>query len=532
MNKLLLAAVTIACLLPFAGKAVHIDDPLFLWPAQHIHETPADPYGFPVNWYGYDSPMWRVTQNPPLTSYYLAFAALFVGWGSLPLHLAMILPAIAVVLGTYSVARWLCARPVQAALISIFTPVFLISATTLMCDVMMLAFWIWAIVLWLRGLEDNSHIRLALSGLLMAAAAMSKYFGMTLIPLLLCYSIIRKRSVGSWAVHFLVPAAFLAAYQWITGSIYGHGLLSDAASYADSFRTFQDERFLKVLIGIIFTGGCLAGTILYVPCLWGRKELIVFLLIAIAGGAGILALPRLGGFEFHDPEGVRWPIVLQASLFLAGGIHLLALSAMDLIRRRDPQAWLLFLWIAGTFLFAALINWSVNGRTLLPLVPALAILIMRRLDERSMSAPLLLIPAALVALLVACADLSLADAGKEAALRIHGKYSGARQTWFQGHWGFQYYMEGGGAKPIDAYHQGIKLGDVIVVPQNNTNTYRMDSTWFRLIDTIRVQPFRWVTTLSGPLGAGFYSDRVGPLPYSVGDVPPERYLIFQPKEKK
>lgn len=532
MNKLLLAAVTIACLLPFAGKAVHIDDPLFIWPARHIQASPADPYGFPVNWYGYDSPMWRVTQNPPLTSYYLALTAALAGWGSLSLHLAMILPAIAVVLGMYALARGLCTQPVHAALLGLFMPVALLSATTLMCDVLMLAFWVWAIALWMKGFEENNHRLLALGGILIAAAALTKYFGVALIPLLFSYSVIRKRSVGLWAVHFIIPLAFLAAYQWTTESLYGHGLLSDAASYADSFRTFQGETLLKGLIGLIFAGGCLAGTIFYIPWLWRGKQLLALLLIAAAGSALILALPRLGGLELRDGDGVRWGVVLQAALFLLGGINLLAVSLADLLRRRDALAWLLFLWVAGTFLFAAFINWTVNGRTLLPFVPAAGILVMRRLDERSFSLPLLLIPAALIALLVTWADYSLAGAGRDAAEIIHARYGGAGQIWFQGHWGFQYYMEERGAKPIDAYHQGIRRGDALVVPQNNTNTYRMDTAWFRLEDRIAVQPLPWLTTLSGVLGAGFYSDRVGPLPFSAGAVPPEKYLVYVPKEKK
>src|SRR5262249_29969424 len=162
---------------------------------------------------------------------------------------------IAVVLGTYELARRFCNQPLRASLFSVFTPVFLISATTLMCDVMMLAFWVWAIVLWLNSIDENKHLHLALSGLLIAAASLTKYFGATLVPLLLCYSIIRKRSVGPWVVHLLIPVAFLGAYQMITGSLYGHGLLSDAALYAEGFRTLQGDTLVKGLIGVIFTGG-------------------------------------------------------------------------------------------------------------------------------------------------------------------------------------------------------------------------------------------------------------------------------------
>jgi len=39
-----------------------------------------------------------------------------------------------------------CTRaPFIVALVTIFTPVFLVSATSVMCDVMMLALWLWAL---------------------------------------------------------------------------------------------------------------------------------------------------------------------------------------------------------------------------------------------------------------------------------------------------------------------------------------------------------------------------------------------------
>src|SRR3954468_3778209 len=76
-----LAVALAACLLPFATKAYHIDDTLFVWAAQHIREHPFDFYGFDVHWYATWEPMSRVTQNPPAACYYLALAGSMFGWG-------------------------------------------------------------------------------------------------------------------------------------------------------------------------------------------------------------------------------------------------------------------------------------------------------------------------------------------------------------------------------------------------------------------------------------------------------------------
>src|SRR5207248_11436863 len=120
----------IAALAPFLNKAFHIDDPLFLWIAQQVSQHPADPYGFSVNWYGSAMPMFSVMQNPPLNAYYMALAASFFGWSELAMHGAFLFPAVVAVLGTFFLAQRLSDSPLLGALLMLFTPIFLVSATT------------------------------------------------------------------------------------------------------------------------------------------------------------------------------------------------------------------------------------------------------------------------------------------------------------------------------------------------------------------------------------------------------------------
>ena len=175
--RFILVIITLACLLPFADKAFHIDDSLFVWAGRHMQTQWWDPYGFEVNWYGWTMPMHEVTKNPPLACAYIALISSIFGENEFALHLGFFAQAIAVVLGTYELARRLCDRPFQAALAALFTPVFLVSSTTVMCDVLMVALWVWAVVVWMRGLENNQPLTLALAGLLVGACVMAKYFG-------------------------------------------------------------------------------------------------------------------------------------------------------------------------------------------------------------------------------------------------------------------------------------------------------------------------------------------------------------------
>src|SRR5665213_1491636 len=176
-----LTFVTLAVLAPFLAKPFNIDDPLFIWAAKNIQAHPLNPFGFNVNWFGTVSPMYLATENPPVACYYIAFVAAIFGWSEIALHSAFLLPAIAVVLGTYRLAKKFCGQAMLTALATLFTPVFMISSMTVMCDVMMLAFWVWAVVFWIEGMDKNDFRKLSVAGLLIALAALTKYYGVCLV---------------------------------------------------------------------------------------------------------------------------------------------------------------------------------------------------------------------------------------------------------------------------------------------------------------------------------------------------------------
>lgn len=538
-----LVLATVLCLLPFVDKAFHIDDPLFLWVARQIQAHPVDFYGFKVNWYLAEQPMSAVTKNPPLTSYYTALATALFGWGEVPLHLAFLVWPVGAVWGTYRLAERLCTRPLLAALATLLTPVFLVSSTSVMCDTMMLCLWVWAVVWWLRGLERAAWLPLCVSGILIGLCALTKYFGMCLIPLLLVYALVERRGVGRWLLALLIPVAILAAYQGLTHALYGKGLLLDAADYATMFQEhFELSFWVKLLVGLSFTGGCVASAIFFLPLLWSRGVVLAGLgMTAVL--IGLLSLPeKIGYSPLHDEFGVRWAVVIQLALYSAAGLVLLALAGVDLWQHRDAGSLLLFLWVIGTYLFAGFVNWTVNGRSVLPMVPAAGILLMRRLDLRRgprqpgelcyVAWPLL--PAAALALVVAWADYWLADAARMAATNVQEikqelqarNWTGT--VWFEGHWGFQYYMQRAGARVIDSERspREFQRHDILVWPTNNTNI-RDPAVSLRFVTPpLAIVTCPWLGTMDRSVSAGFYSAiGFGPLPFGFGRVPPEEYRM-------
>jgi Dolichyl-phosphate-mannose-protein mannosyltransferase len=536
---LFLAIATIVCLIPFAGRAFHVDDTLFVWAAQQIHRHPFDPYGFQLIWDVTRVPMADTTQNPPLSSYYAAMVGSVLVWSERALHSGFILVAVALVLGTYRLARNFTRSPLLAALATLFTPGVLVSAASVMCDTMMLALWVWAAVFWIEGLKEEKNHFLMASGILIAASALTKYFGVALIPLLLTYGVMRRRRAGMYILYLTIPAAVLLAYQLWTAKLYGHGLLTGAAGFAASQRAAtQGSPIAMAIVGLSFTGGCALLGWTFAVLLWSRLHVVIG---AVVGGlAAVAALMgwvnmglQLGG---GSADRFHLLIGIQLVLCVAGGISVLGLALRDVWKNRDADSLLLCLWIFGTFVFAAFVNYTVNARSVLPLIPAAGILLARRLDELRLSAgrsldtyaAMILLASGVFSLWIAAGDSSLANSARTAAIQINEKTHGKDGTvWFEGHWGFQYYMESLGAKPVDFGNPQLAPGDIIVIPENNIQLREIPSQYVDSRDSLVFTQNRGTTTISHELGAGFYSSYWGPLPYAIGPVAPERYWIFR-----
>jgi 4-amino-4-deoxy-L-arabinose transferase-like glycosyltransferase len=526
-TKWLLVALVVAVLAPFLHKAFHIDDPLFLWMAQQIARHPLDPYGFSVNWASFPAPMWKEMQNPPLCSYYIAAVASVAGWSEIALHLAYLPWAIMSILGTFSLARRFCREPLTAALLTLFTSVFLVSATNVMCDVMLLALWVWSIELWLAGLEQNRWSLLFVAAFLAAAAAFTKYFGIALVPLLAVYTLTRDWRNWPRLVLFLIPIGAVVGYDLLTASKYGHGLFTGAIFYSRTVSAKLTASFVaQLLTGLSFVGGCLIAALFYAPV---RSRKSVLFLLGISASS-------FAAFYFFLPMNPDWQlgenalaVRIEGGVFAAIGACILALSIVDLAQRRDAQSLLLLLWVIGTFAFATFFNWSITGRTLLPMAPAAAILLMRHVDLARMSffaRAARLSFAALVALVVTVADYQQAGTAREAAAFSRERFKEQYSTvWFQSHWGFQYYMQQWGATPINSLDSEISSGDVIVVPANNTAIVAIptDKVFPPEQQNFPVLPF--VTTMGRGTGAAFYTSVRGPLPWAIDRAPAELYYI-------
>jgi 4-amino-4-deoxy-L-arabinose transferase-like glycosyltransferase len=535
----MLTALTLGLLLPFLAKPLHIDDPIYVWIAQHLVDHPFDPFGFDVNWRGSSAPLHAFINNPPLASYFLVLPGLLAGWSERALHAASLLPALAAVWATWALARGFGASGLTAALLLCVAPGFVVSCTTLMADVPMLALWIWALACWDRGVRSGARSTLLAAALLAALCPLTKFPGLALLPLLVAHALLLRADWRRWAPFLLIPVAAFGAYHAWTTRLYGHALFLDPVEYTGMYQSGEALAVLgRVVAGLAFTGASAASLLAVSPLLLGARGWRRFGCAALGLAASML-LAR-GVFEAGFPSGTPLSplLAVQLALWTTVGAASLVLAASDVRDTRSPEAMLLLLWVSGMLVFAAFINWSVSVRAVLPLLPAVAILAARRIERRAADAAgrgrrsarrrelwlgAGIAASALLSLAVARADARLAQSGRAAALELVTAYRGAgREIWFQGHWGFQYYAQQLGARPLERGERSPP-GAVLLQPLNNSYAWPIADS---LLERRSVAGPVWLGTMGAVVGAGFYSSTWGPLPFAFGAVPPEIYFVY------
>ena len=531
--------LALALLLPFVSKALTIDDPLFMWLARQIQRHPLDAYGFSGNWLGYEQPMHLSVLNPPLTSYWLALAGT-VSWSEWWLHVAMLPWPLLVLGGTMRLARRLGANPALAGLLTLATAAFLVSATNVMCDVMLTALMVWSVTLWVEGLERRSLRRLLVSGLLAGLAILTKYFGLALVPLLLVYTVIRQRRLTGSLLPLLIPVAIVAGWNIWTQRLYGIPHMVACAEFAPS-RTFTAWFPLNRLYPTAtFLGGCLIWPL--VVALW-RGGWLARAAMAAGLAVGPLGLRFWLTHKQGGAAGAAWEAYVLAAVFFAAGIALVYLAWRFLwANRHDSTAWLLGLWVGGTVLFVFCVNWTVSGRNILPLVPALALMAARPLAARQGAAagPAVVLPRCVAAVAVALglaaalaatwADFNWANSVRLEAARLADKYAARGRAFCASNSGFQYYLEARGVPAFD-WHKTTPAADDLFIASVTflqQEAPRDFLRWPCLETGAAANPAR-LYLMNPASGAGFYTHGFGPLPMSVGLRDADRYVVLKPR---
>ena len=86
-------------------------------------------------------------------------------------------------------------------------------------------------------------------------------------------------------------------------------------------------------------------------------------------------------------------------------------------------------------------------------------------------------------------------------------------------------MESYGFTAIDGKGVRMAPGDILILPENNTNVPE-PPLWLSLRSTLKLVSSPILATTHPTVGADFYGGLGGPLPFAICPVPAERYYIL------
>ena len=550
LSRLALILLVLVTYLPFIDQAYHIDDRIYLDVARNILTEPLYPYDFDALYEGFVAPDAASHSHLPFTSYYLALTQLVTGRHSERVaHLAFLVFPLLAALAFYELASSILRFPFAAATLLVSSTAFLTLSHTIMADVPLLSFWILALASFHHFLREPASTwawRVCLGAILVAS-----FMSLLTVALVLLlgadWVLYRRWSVWKdeqrHRIALVLAAPFVLWLLWYLRAYvhYDRFVLLNTFLHMEQRSPFSlvavGSRMLSFLLH-------LGGTFVFPLAGWlaftGHTSRRIYV--------GVFFLAFIPAYLWY-PE---WPW-LQAFLF--AGFLTTALLAITKVgegagrlfrgfwTRQDPPErvfWrnsatplndqsrsllgVLFLWFWGILAACCLVFYSGSVRYAVLALPAFLLLWQYALETghsgRTVKSALLLSLALTLpySLAIASADYRFAEVYREEPARIAEDLGiQGKQIWYAGEWGFRYYMEKLGARPLTKTGVEPVAGDIIVKPYIALPWITLyDSDEFvRLLEQRHVDPDSVFRILDFHTSAGFYSTAWGILPISL-----------------
>jgi hypothetical protein len=417
--------------LAFLHQPIQGDDPYYLYGAEHAQTDPLHPTHAQYIFQG-DMVDMRGHPHGPLDSWILGGClAMFGRVNEAPFHAVYILFSLIAVWAMWSLARRFSDQPFWATLLFIAVPAFVVNGNSLEADLPFLAFWLASVALFVRAVDSEKALLLAISAVCGALAALDAYQAILLVPILGVYLFDKRRPwIAAWAALLAAPLA-IAAFQLFERSTSG---ALPAAMFTGYMKTYGLQDLVnKFHSGAALTahmGWIVSPIIAIVAFTRKRTPLIVAIVAALAAA-----------FYDHDP--LFW---------LSIGVGVLVVGA-------NLKRGFLNLWVAIFFAAALIIFYAGSARYLLPLAAPVCILAVR---DRSR----ILLASGFALQLALSLGLAMMNYQHWDAYRQFAKQLPAspHKMWVNAEWGLRWYLEqrGGIAIPRD---QIVQTGDVVVTSE-------------------------------------------------------------------
>lgn len=515
-------AVVVAVFVVFHDKAYTIDDPFFLLQAEQVLKDPLDPSGFEIVWGPKLGRASEVSPTGPGMAYILAPTVAF-GAHEWIGHLTVLsfLAFAAVVMVAF--ARRLGASAAEARLCSVALvtiPTVLALAGTVMPDVPAMAMGLLGLERCLAFRRDRRPAQAAAIALAFTAAILIRSHAVMLLPVAAVFLVGAGLREGRWRELrdferlWPLPAAILlvAAIAWIT---------RDTLSGSMNFLTSID--FLKArAIPRHVTGFCFHFVFaLPFASAWSLMHFRRFSFRFFVAACLVLALML--------PLRSIWAIPIAAF-----GATALIDALRDCWNSTDPDRLALGLWLIAALPVSIYVH--LPAKYLVISSPAIVLLLVfasRTLDVRARRALLggFIGFGTLLGLLILSADARLAAVGREAAARlIAPRTEAGKRVWYAGSWGFHWYAEAAGADALGADPEAPAPGDFIAYSSFRSGALGKDHLG-QLVDKV-VDAGPAGRVMDASVGAGFYSDIYGYLPWSWGTGEIDQYELWRVLRKR
>jgi hypothetical protein len=507
--RLALPAIVLASLLllPFLDRPFTIDDPLFIRAAEHALVDPLHPGDFEQVWNAGDRRMLSQYWLGGTLPAYLLTPVAALGSREWVAHLYQWLWLCALLMGSVSVARRMGCDKRQANIVGLLVgsnPVTLAMSATVMPDVMAAALAVWGVDRALAFREEQRMGAGAAAGVLLAAAVLCRGNAVVVLvvaALLLLPTGWRRLAAFWWPVAMAV--AIVAT--WLALQHGSATALNTLTAIRNVPRNLVGFLAFEALTGPLVVYWLLSARL--------RKAVAAAAVIAIGIGLSFVPSPNLAMYAIPAAVGVCF------------------LGACVMVVRDLRYAAPLVVWMCAGLV--ALSYVYMSAKYLLPGVPAAALLIVLH-GGRARQPRFPLTIALLIALgwisgaLIIIGDTTLANSQRRAVdERIAPAVRRGRTVWAGGQWGFLEYAQRAGAKALGNTPPLPKPGDIIVISRLDYYGRFNEMPFQRDLVSTSIDQRCGVFVLNRKLAAGFYSNRFGFLPFSVGCAEVNRYDIYR-----
>ena len=483
LKPLLLLALLFTLLNAF--KPLCIDDTLYYYHAKQIAEHPLDPYGFTIFWNDRPEPAIQVLA-PVLMPYWWAIAIKLFGEHPFLWKLWLLPFALLLVFSLHSLLRRFA--PGYEMILTwmvIFSPAFLPSFN-LMLDVPAIALSLTALVIFLRASDRNSLGLAALAGLVAGIAAQTKYNGLVAPAVMLLHAFIFKRFRLGIVAALCAGLFFLSWESFIYLSAGRSHFLAQSQTYG-SVNLMAKYVYLAWPI-VTIMGAVAPFFMLLALAVLGvrRKKMIIAAAIIALGYLAISFAPE--GFQVLTRNPNAEGITLAQAIFSVYGIAFFMTLAWLIARltgfsgnlKRYLSQWTDYKiewFLVGWFVLEIVAYFVLSPIPAVRRVLALLVvgtLLIGRLGSRifkdqKLSFRGLALASAALGLLFYAVDFRDAYVEKAAAQKTARQIAEMRpgkNAWYVARWGFQYYAEQAGMKPVLPDESNLRPGDYLAIPDS------------------------------------------------------------------